>query len=378
MSRVTLAVCAILLATGPTRAADPQPLWEIDTARPMLLPGKANWLGFSPNGKLLVALLEATPQREKDAPGFSRNVWRLVAWDTTTHKETFDVDLGPCDSRELRLQTCAITDDGRILVPGDVAREVCLSDGKVTDLTRGPKNIEHVWFEPKTRRVCYCLGGELSALSVGRLPPLDSEGKRPVAKWVKSPVLTDTLDAVTVTPDGKRVVAATTKHLGANGAKEYGLTTWAFTPENLLGRGDSVDVSGTHCARISSIAFGADGKTLALGSENSSVSLWDVTKPEKEWKAYATVPTGKFSVGCLAFSPDGRTLAAGELGQKARPALYMIDVRGGKVVSSRWMKGGVTALTYSPDGKLLVTAETASKTLTCQIRVWDAAAVRGD
>nr|WP_232304143.1 hypothetical protein [Pseudofrankia sp. DC12] len=55
------------------------------------------------------------------------------------------------------------------------------------------------------------------------------------------------------------------------------------------------------------MAFSPDGRTLAVGSEDKTMRLWDLTEPTRP------TPFGQplTAVDSVAFSPDGRTLAVG-------------------------------------------------------------------
>ena len=58
---------------------------------------------------------------------------------------------------------------------------------------------------------------------------------------------------------------------------------------------------------VSCLAFSPDGKTLAVGSNQGSLKLWDVA----DAKEIAVLKGHDNGVSCLAFTPDGKTLASG-------------------------------------------------------------------
>ncbi|MFJ9683159.1 WD40 repeat domain-containing protein [Streptomyces sp. NPDC101194] len=62
--------------------------------------------------------------------------------------------------------------------------------------------------------------------------------------------------------------------------------------------------------RVNSLAFSPDGRTLAAGSSDSKVHLWNATDPNHLTRRGSplTVPGG--SLWSVAFGPDGHTLAA--------------------------------------------------------------------
>jgi WD40 repeat protein len=64
---------------------------------------------------------------------------------------------------------------------------------------------------------------------------------------------------------------------------------------------------GGHTAVVASIALTADGKTLASGSYDATLKLWDLATG----KETATLRGHTAGVYSVAFAPDGKMLASG-------------------------------------------------------------------
>jgi WD40 repeat protein len=108
------------------------------------------------------------------------------------------------------------------------------------------------------------------------------------------------------------------------------------------------------------VAFSTDGKLLAAASAinlgefhyRGEVKLWDVTTGKER-----SVLKGKFGdAEALALSPDGRTLALLERSHlEADTELKLLDVTSSRVLLARKLPGRwPLLLTFLPDGRLLV------------------------
>jgi WD40 repeat protein len=116
--------------------------------------------------------------------------------------------------------------------------------------------------------------------------------------------------------------------------------------------------------RAFSVAFSPDGKTLAAGSWDGTVRLWEVASG----KELHLFQDQKSPVRAVAFSPDGKVLACGceGLGIVLRDTATGTELR-----RLKGHHGPVTFVRFSLDGKRL-----ASKGYDHTLRLWDAASGR--
>jgi RNA polymerase sigma factor (sigma-70 family) len=109
---------------------------------------------------------------------------------------------------------------------------------------------------------------------------------------------------------------------------------------------------------VGSVAFSKDGKTLAAAGTGDTVRLWDVGT-RKERAALKDPAHEVWAVWSVAFSPDGKTLAtavqgAEPRGQQSGLGWKVWDVETGRLVAfNDRREGGVESVAYSPDGKTL-------------------------
>jgi WD40 repeat protein len=167
-------------------------------------------------------------------------------------------------------------------------------------------------------------------------------------------------------------------------SKENGFGRTAFSPDGrwLAAAGEQTPIWDARTHRLVrrveksvALAFSPDSKILATGSEDSFVRLWNPSTGGL-LRAFPVCPDLQGhpphgQIAALAFSPNGRWLAAGLGGfnwfeGNYQQVVKVWEVDTGSVVAELRHENTVPALAFSPDGQILATS--------ChdhRLRLWD-------
>jgi WD40 repeat protein len=238
---------------------------------------------------------------------------RLVATGADRTLRVFDPDTG----KELR----------RVTQPTWVDWAAWLPDGKrVLSTGNTPDNLIHLWDLD--------IGKELHTFAGHQQPPI----------------------SVAVAPDARTALST---------GKDGTVRLWSLRPA------EPVVLKG-HEGEVWAAAFSPDGKLLATAGADRTVRLWDVSG-DRERPGYGrhvrTLGGAALGLLSVAFSPDGKRVAAGE-GDLFLPqagAVRVWDVAGGEPVATlRGHTGAVRAVAFAPDGKRLASGGSDGT-----VRLWD-------
>lgn len=165
---------------------------------------------------------------------------------------------------------------------------------------------------------------------------------------VQAPVIlaghSDRVISVAFSPDGKTL---------ASGSFDTLVKLWNVET------GKELKTLRGHTAGVRSVTFSADGKTLASSGNDSVIKIWDVNSGNQ----LLTLRGHTAEVGAVAFSPDGTLLVSGSDDHN----LKIWEVASGKELKT--LSGHsreVNSVVFSPDGKTI-----ASGSFDNTIKLWD-------
>lgn len=290
-------------------------------------------LAFSPDGKTIAS---------GDKGGF------LKFWDVASGKE-----IKSWNDRDKGLITgLAFSPDGKALASGYDnpiiwVREV--ATGKELALIKGDSQDGNV-------SLAYSPDGKLLATSgdTAKIRLLNADSGQVVTTFS-----TGGAGLLVFSPDGK--ILAT-----GNGIEATMANLWDVKSGKLLYTLPASDFGKL----LLSISFSPDGRTLATGTIDSTIKLWEVATGRELLNSPDT-GAGKGEVGRiddLLYSRDGKTIFAGVDGLgKIGPGILILDGTTLKKIGAfEGQFEGITALTFSPDGKTFASASSTEKS----VKIW--------
>jgi WD40 repeat protein len=194
----------------------------------------------------------------------------------------------------------------------------------------------------------------LSARTDGQVQLWDSRTGQPVRSLARLKKGTGSLRGFAIAPDGARLAAVGSTRESSQERPKGSVWIWSTDRGDLL-RQVKVDSPDLEC-----IAFSPEGASLATGGHGGIIQLWDVSSGEE----VLTLRLGTGVIRWLAFAPDGMTLAASD----EASGFQLWSLAAGRPLGtlSEGSPQGVLAPAFSSDGRLLAFGTTDGEVI-----LWD-------
>jgi RNA polymerase sigma factor (sigma-70 family) len=300
-------------------------------AKILKLDARGRRVAWSPDGKTLAAVTKVETM-------FSRKGSAIRLWDVETGqmRKTLVEDAGG----GLAFQQVAFSPDGKTIA-ATVSEEVILPNMRLI------RSVVKVW-DAKTLVVKQTLGDNNSHLvhvafsPDGKRIAASDPSKKKVTLWsaptgaLERAVQTGQAQpwSLAFSPDSKTLVIGAQKGDGSGEVILFTAETGAVKHTLKLAR------------FVNAVAFSPDGKMVAAGGGGDLVQLWDVEKG----KPIVSLKGDRRGHRTIAFSPDSKIVAAGGSDGKVR----LWPVPAGKPMETlQGHHGEIHAIAFSPDGKTL-------------------------
>ena len=257
----------------------------------------------------------------------------------------------------------AFSADGQTLVTGSSDATVKLRDlstGKVRDMIKGSLGLSPL------HSVAISSDGKLIAGGDWILRLWDAmTGNERAAFWFLDGVHSDQITSVTFSPGGRLLASAGWE--GAVKLWDVSGTRNSSAADDALARlrkqrewdSDVATLLATRTgpiAQVWTVAFSPDGRLLAAGYADGTINLWDSATHELKGSLRHTA-----AIKGIQFTPDNHTLVAGA----ADGTIHVWETTAHKAVTWKAHDGMVAALVVAPSGKMLFTASAR------EVKLWN-------
>ena len=314
-------------------------LWDVKTQTQIDVletnAGTVSSIAFRPDGKTLVSLSGLEQYRRTWQKSGDMSV-RL--WDVKTREQ-----IAMSQNHSADIKAVALSPDDTLLASGRRDGVVTLwnmqTQKLLTILRDHTEAVLSVAFSPD--------GTLLASGEKGKTRLWDIQTKQEIAIFTMPNTI---VESVAFSPDGKTLALASDSCIRLWDMRQKGEIC-------VLGKEPSHEGPTQPRSTIKSVVFSPDGKLLASGGTDNTLRLWDVRERQQIF-----VRSTQSSIFALAFSSNGKILAWG--GDPEEIYLLHVEKRQ-ELPTTLSLQGRLETLAFSPDGRFLAAGNGGSTS------VWD-------